>query len=281
MRRAAALLILAGLLLAPFTEARPAPALYFLKDGETPLLDDGILNATLPDGNATKTRIIPVGSEDFAPVRFVTEAGEAHPTLLRGPLFVGLWTGESVMLHGNLTATFYLMSGQEAKPIGNASIMLDADTEQAPDPAALIPPDPTDPEGAVFHIAAQILPMILKPPTLLAMGIVDMEVPEDAHIAVGFRIDPGSSPGPTPVGGFAQIQYDALLQPSFAFVPWYEPDPPRPAPTTPSAGSPGTGQASPPPASPPPASPDDGKDSPGLGLLVILALVAAVATRRR
>ncbi len=274
-------LLAAGLLLAPLAEARPAPALYFLKDGETPTIGDGILNTTLPDGNASKTRIVPVGTESLLPVRFVTEPGAPHPTIIRGPLFVGLWTGESPMLHGNLTATFYLVTGDDMTPLGNASINLDADTESAPDPTALVPPDPTDPEGSVFHIAAQVLPMILKPPTLLAMGAVDMEVPEDSSIVLGFRLEPGSSPGPAPVGAFAQIQYDALLQPSFAYVPWYEPDPPQPAPpASPPSQTPGSGSTTPQPE-PSQPTPDSNKDSPGIGLAAVLALAAAALVARR
>ncbi len=279
LTRRAAILLLACLLLAPMAEARSVPALYFLKDGETPVIENGILNTTIPSDNATKTRVIPVGSQDILPVRFVTDAEEAHPLFIRGPLFVGLWTGESPMVHGNLTATFYIIDGEDLTPIGNGSINLDANTSRAPDPLALVPPDPTNPQAAVFHVVGQLVPMIMKPPTLISLGIVDLEVPEGAQIGVGFRLDPGTSPAPLPVGAFAQIQYDSMLQPSFAFVPWFEPDPPKPA-TPPAASTPPP--ANPPAQQPPPPAPsNDSKDSPGPGALLFLALLGAALFARR
>ncbi|MGB0652588.1 MAG: hypothetical protein ACPGQL_05260 [Thermoplasmatota archaeon] len=288
MRSLSLLMVAALLLPAAAVTAVPAPALYFLDDGATPIIDDGVLSVEQPTGNETRTRLVLPAAEAVLQVRFVSPAGEERPNLLRGPLFVGLWTGESVVLNGNLTASIGIMEGETFKPLGNASVALDLNQSDAPDPLALIPPDPTDPQGAAFHVLAQVLPLLFKPPTLLNLGIVDLEVPEGSQVAVQFRLDPGSSALPIPTAAFAQVQYGAILTPSFVFIPWYEPDPPRPDP--------------PAPVTPPPTTPDDddggdnggtggqdtdegdgdGEDSPGASAVIIaVGLLAAVAVARR
>ncbi len=280
---AAAVLVL--LAVAGPVAALPQPSLYFLKDGALGPAGDGLLNATLPNGTEPAARPILVGQENLLPVRFATPAGEAHPDRLYGPLFIGLWTGESAVLNGNLTATLYELTAAGAVPLANASVALDLNASEAPDPTSLVPPDPTDPQAAVLYVVAQALPLVLNPPQLLYLGVVDIPFSEDAQFAIGFRLDAGSSPLPVPVGAFAQVQYDSILTPSFVYAPWYAPDPPRPTPTPrpTTTGPGGTGASSPAPTTDGGGGGDDGGNgAPGFGpLLALAALGTAFALWRR
>ncbi|MFA5944921.1 MAG: PGF-CTERM sorting domain-containing protein, partial [Candidatus Thermoplasmatota archaeon] len=147
------------------------------------------------------------------------------------------------------------------------------------------PQNQTDPQAIVFYEVAQVLPLVLHPPALFVLGPVDVPFGNESSFAIGFRLTQGSSPAPLPAGAFGSIQYDGAYTPSFVYVPWYAPDPPKPTftprPTSSSSTSKaGTlgGSTSGSPVS------DDDKDSPGFALplgLVALLAAAAFAARRR
>ena len=317
-----------ALLALPAASARPAPVLYFLKDGADGPVGDGLLDAydpekgNVPNSTSPHSRFIFPGQDQVVPVRFVAAEAD-HPVRVFGPLWVGLWLGESATLNGNLTATLFEYQdagtpGLPAQPkvLASATVALDADPEALPNATTLVPPtpdpvppdpDPNDPQGSVnrtvaheqaqammlaFYEAAQLAPMILQPPAVLNMGTVDFTVNATSRMALGFRLDAGSSPGPVPVAAFGQIIYDSMPNtaclvcgPSYLYMPWYAPDPvvvPQP-PASPTTSSSPTGDGT---------SHDDGATSsgptkkkgiPGLEpvLLAACALAAAMLARRR
>lgn len=278
-----AIAVTAALLLAPLAAAGPIPALYFLKDGETPLVGDGILNQTAPDGLDPTTRLVLPGSEDVPNAVFRTVAPVEEADRLLGPLLVGLWTGPSTVIDGNITATIYLVEGDEMTPLGSAGIALQINESSAPDPMSLVPPDPTDPEQAAAYIAAQAMAGLITPPVLLQQGFVDVEVPEGATLAVGFYLEatPGSG-NPAPIGGPASIRYDASLTPTFVYAPWYKTDPEPTRTTTQTSSNTATTQPTGGGGQPTLGGSGGEEESPGAGMLAIGVLVVGlVAVRRR
>jgi hypothetical protein len=313
--RILAVLALALLVAAPVGQAYAKPVFYFLKDApgpqdeipdvpsplplpiSTPTLDvmPGVLDPydpkapNAPTGNTTKERLVFVGQDLVLPVQFVTPEGHAHPDRIKGPIFVGLWTGQSTTYQGNLTATLYeIPAGADPIALANASLNMDFNQSNAPDPMAFIPQNQTDPQAIVFYELAQVLPLLYRAPALFVLGPVDVAFGNDSAFAIGFSLTQGSSPTPLAAGAYASIKYDGAAQPSFIYLPWYEPDPPRATPTgSPSFGATtstrqgggstlgggGTGGAT-----------DGEKDSPGFALpalLLALLAAAAFAARRR
>lgn len=309
-----AALCLAALALAclPVAVAIPKPAIYFLGDSPQGVVNDGLLLAPSPGlvPNTTSPQLRPIlpvvngplpGVGTLHPVRFVTPLGMEHPERIKGFLYVGLWTGASPMLHGNLSAQVSeLKADGKVVPLGNASVAIDANTSKLPAPTALVPPNPTpdpaDPQGWVtsvaFYEAVQALPVVLQPPTLMKLGLIDVQVNATSQIAVDFSLLPepggaaqGAPAAPLPVGAGATVQYNYTLDPSFAYIPWYAPDPvptkgptpppPVTRPVTPSSPHP-TGQ---PATSPAPTS--SAHKSPSLGIASAVALVGAALMLRR
>lgn len=308
-------LAVALLMGAPAAQAYAQPVFYFLKDAAgpqdelpdvplpiplpvstpTPDLFPGVLDPynpkapNAPNGTTGKERLVVVGQDLVLPVQFVTPANHTHPDRIKGPIFVGLWAGKSGTYQANLTATLYEMP-PEGDPIAlaNASINLDFNQSTAPDPMAFIPQNTTDPQAILFYEVGQVLPLIYHPPALFVLGPVDLPFSNTSAFAIGFSLTQGSSPVPLPAGAFASIDYDGLLSPSFIYVPWYAPDPPRATPTgsasfgattsTRQGGAPTIGGGNTAGAT------DDEKDSPGFALpalLVALLAAAAFAARRR
>jgi hypothetical protein len=316
------LALLAGLLLAaPVGTAYVQPVFYFLKDapGATDPIEDAVpplpvpipvpipvptldLNAGILDpydrnlGNApnsttAKARVITPGTEAVVPVQFVTPGEHSHPDRIKGPLFVGLWTGESTVMNGNLTATLYEFKadGSPGVALANASVVLDLNQSKLPsDPTVLIPANQTDPQAIAFYELAQVLPLLLHPPALFILGPIDIAFDPASSFAIGFAMTQGSSPTPLPLGATATIQYDGAFAPSFVYVPWYAPDPPRPTstyrPPTYTSGPRGTTSFGSIPTEDSVIVGDDDKDTPAFGagaLLLALLAVAAFAARRR
>jgi hypothetical protein len=194
---------------------------------------DGILdpyNFLAPNPpNSTEPDVKPVytASETVAPARFVTPANLTHPNRLKGYFFIGVYTGESAVPNGNLTATIY-----EVKEDGTELVLLtataaiDLNTSKAPDPMSLLPPNSTDPMVIAYYEAAQVLPLVLTPPNIFLLGPVDLNFSNTSRLALGFHIAQGSSPSPEPPG-VATITFNSTVNPSFLYVPWYAPDPPR------------------------------------------------------
>lgn len=290
---------------APCAMAYPKPALYFLGDSPDGLTADGNLllpqAGLIPNTTSPSLRPVPAFISMVQPARFATLPGAEHPERIKGYLYVGIWTGASPILHGNLSATLSeLTSDGKLVKLGSASVALDANTSKLPEPTALVPPnpepDPNDPQGwatsVVFYEAFQLTPAILQPPTLLKLGIVDLKVNATSQVVIDFAVAPAESgfnglPAlPVPMGAAATLQYNYTLNPSFVYVPWYAPDPVAPGKTptkAPAASShPPTASANPAGGASSPASPS--QKSPGLGvglMAVALAAVALALARRR
>jgi MYXO-CTERM domain-containing protein len=305
-------LALTLLLAFPVAQAYSQPVFYFLKDPPGPAdgvpaspvpvpvpipvpvpstnVADGLLDPysrdahNAPNGTTAKMRLVTPGTDVVVPVRFVTPGNASHPARIKGPLFVGLWTGESATYQANLTATMYeIPASGAAVAIANASISLDFNQSSAPDPTALLPQNQTDPTVIAFYELAQVLPVLLHPPAIFVLP-VDITFGNDSSFAIAFSLTPGSSGAPVAEGAFASVEYDGLYAPSFVYVPWYAPDPARPTPTprpTYSYDATGTNANSRPTTDEVLVGPD--KKSPGPELafgLAALALAAMVARRR-
>jgi hypothetical protein len=236
--RLAVLGILPLLLAAPAAAAGSAPLAYFLKDGPLLAAEDGLLNTTRPNATQPSLRAVHAAG-GVVPVQFVTSSNATHAPRIYGPLYLALWVGPSPIVKANLTATAYLVNATGSLALGNASMPLDANLSKLPQPTALIPPytspSTTDPQGwitqIVYYELMQILPTVAPPPQLLYLGFVNIAVDPESRLAVTFELTPG--PGQVlPQGVFGTIQYNATINPSFLYVPWYVPDPPRPPPPT-------------------------------------------------
>lgn len=261
---------------------------------------DGVLdpysfaNPNLPNSTEPDVKLVYPGAETLLPVRFLTPDNHSHPDRIRGSFLVGLWIGEAAVPNGNLTTTLYEVKPDGSTvPLANASVAVDLNASKAPDPASLVPPNSTDPMAILLYEVAQVLPLVLQPPLLFLMGPVDYTIDNASRLALGFRLEQGSSALPEPPGAVT-LRFNATLMPSFVYVPWYAPDPPKATYSstwtgggtrgtstrggyTPGAGRTATGTT---------ALDGDDKDGngiPGLAMPLILLLLAAVAfaVRRR
>lgn len=326
---AAAIAFLASLL-APAATAYSQPVFYFLKSGcamdevngvcyapevDVPplppapppvppvvvgqpkvIVADGILEPydfkrmNAPNSTEPDLRPIYTASESVAPVRFVTPANHTHPDRIKGSFLVGAWTGESPAPHGNLTATLYEVKADGTEvALANATVAIDLNASKAPDPATLVPPNSTDPMAIVLYEVSQVTPLVLQPPLLFLLGPVDIAFDNTSRFAIGFQLDQGSSPAPEPPGA-ATLRFNATYMPSFVYVPWYAPDPPKSSSTRSSTYS--STRLSGTRSTQSGAGGDDGGDDDGkkkgngipgleLGLVLSLVAVAAIAARRR
>lgn len=291
-----ALAVLALLAMAGPAAALSKPVIYYMGDApEGPALEGHLLlpeAGVVPNSTSPQVRAVTPASA-FVPVRFSTLPGMPHPERLKGYLLVGLWTGASPSVKGNVSATMYEVTASgNAVKLGYASVAVDANTSKLPAPTALVPPNPTpdpaDPQGwltsVAFYEAYQVAPVILQPPTLLKLAMVDRAVNATSTIAVDFAFEPSPGSGfPVGVGAGATVQYNFTASPSFVYLPWYEPDPVRT--TTPRPTPAATTQApSPTPSTPsdaPPTSTEGrGSPAPWLALLPALAALAFVLRRR-
>lgn len=256
---------------------------------------DGILEpydfrlGNAPNSTEPDLKLVYTASETIVPVRFVTPANHTHPDRIKGNFLVGAWTGESPVPNGNLTATLYEVKADGAEvALASASVAIDLNASKAPDPMTLVPPNSTDPMAIILYEVGQIAPLVLQPPLLFLLGPVDIAFDNASAFAIGFQLDPGSSPLPEPPGA-ATLRYNATFMPSFVYVPWYAPDPPKststrsstytgPRTTGPRQTFSGTGTG---------GDDDDGGKKgngiPGLELSLVVTLVAAAAyvARRR
>ncbi len=270
------------LLFAPLASAGYAPGLYFLAPSDNPL--EPRLAELLPEGNTSRQQ--PILALGESPGVVFLSPNAANGTQVLGRVLAGVWL-DSDATQGAMEARVVLhLENGSLMEVSRAEVPLSLDPAAAPDPAALLPSDPTDPEAAVYYAAANVLPLIQSPPFLLDMGFLAMDVPEGAKVAIEFRLVEDESTG-LPAIGIAQIAYDSALAPSFLYVPWWSPD----------AASPGSSPGAPPgspPASPPQASPsappspspspsESDNESPSIGVVVLLvgALLMAQLHRQR
>lgn len=265
--------ILIALLFFPVALGASAAEILYLAPGVTPL-SDGSLDAEAPqDLNGSLSLILP-GSAELPTISFARD-GE-HAERIYGPLLIGLWTGPSPTLMGNITA----IVSDGSSILSSASIDISMDPEALPDPTSLIPPDPTNPEQAAAYVLAQALMATLQPPVLLDLGFIDANVSADAPISVSFFLE-----GEPAALGAASMQYDGALTPSFLYVPFYEPDPePTSSSSSSSASSSSSSSGSSSASSSGSSSASsagssESKDTPAIGLLAALG-VLAVGLRR-
>jgi len=221
--------ILLPLLGAPLAAASYAPAVYYLKDDGLGAAVPGLLNSSMPRAAQPSQRVVPLAAPNVPAAAFQTEAGLVHLPKIYGPVYVGLYLGPAAVVDGNLTITLLAKNGTKTIPIANATMSLDANLSKAPDPTGMVPPDPTDPEGAAAYELGKLLPMLTPPPRLLYLGSVEAVLNASDPILVSFVITPKAG-ADVAQGAAATIQYNATLAPSFLYVPWYKPDPPRSVP---------------------------------------------------
>lgn len=285
MLRAVLPALVLALLLAPAASAGYTPALYYLAPPDASPLE-GNLSTDAPEGDVPSAAFVTVLPADAASASFIA-LEDPNATHVLGRVLVGLWADLSAA-QGAVEARFVLVEDGVATPLASATRPVSTDPAQAPEPTALLPPDPTDPQGAVFHAAAQAMPLLARPPVLLDLGVLDVEVPEGAVAGIELRLVEDNATG-LPASGFARVSYAAATAPSFLYVPWWSADEPAAPGQTPakapsqpgpggSSGAPGSGGSG---GSQDPAPQSDGKDSPAAPLVLVLAGLAAVAVLRR
>lgn len=281
LRVALPALLLAALVVAPVACAGYAPTLYYLAPPDLDPLA-GSLSTDAPEGDAPSSAFVTVLPADAASASFIALEG-ANATHVLGRVLVGLWADLSAA-QGAVEARFVLVEDGVVTPVASATRPVSTDPAQAPEPTALLPPDPTDPQGAVFHAAAQAMPLLARPPVLLDLGLLDVEVPEGAVAGIELRLVEDNATG-LPASGFARVSYAAATAPSFLYVPWWSTDPPAtPGQTPPKAPTQPTGGG--PTGSSPGSGAEDpdrpaGQDSPAASLVLVLVGLAAVAVLRR
>jgi hypothetical protein len=288
MHRAVLALLL--LLALPTAAATAAPGAYYLRDDE--LGGPGVLHSAPPNTTAPSARIVPAGTQGVAPVRFETPAGMEAAPRLRGLAYAIVWVAPSPSVDANLTARLLITNETAIREIGNASVPFVLDPDAFPSPEQLVPPNPTDPEGSVFHIVGQVAPHVLPRPRLFLFGHVDAAVESDARVAVQFELTNGSGGQPVPVAAFATLLYDHATPPlyvaSFVYLPWHVPAPAPTIPAQPTPVPPAPGSSEPevePTMSPAGAAgveePAPARTPAPSVVLGLAALGAAVASRRR
>ncbi len=263
MRLVACLLALS---LLPLATAGSVPTIGFLRD-DGPPVSPGILSLDWPTGNESSARQVP--PELLGETTFVADFDAPGEAWL-GRLMMGVWPDAGIAKEAVIQARISI----DDEVVAEASIPVDVDPEDIPDPQALVPPDPTDPQGAVMHAAVQAAPLILEPPLLVDFGIVDLQVPNGSVIKLHLSVQSGE----VPVPGTAAIKYDSLLSPGFVYIPWFSADPEATAPqVAPAAPAP---QPAPQPQPSGPAPSPTGEDSPLPFVAVLLALGIALRLRR-
>jgi hypothetical protein len=261
-----------ALFLLPTADAGSMPALYFLRDASFGPAAPGLMDVTPPDSLDPSVRWVP--PVDLEQARFF--ANETPAPFVRGPVFVGYWPGPSLVYSGNVTVSLLLVhENGTVDLISSASRNATFDPTQV-DPTSFIPPDPTNPQGSAAHIQGKLLQTLLKPPVLYYLSTVDIPVPNGTRVAVSFRLD--AMPGELSSSGMATVQYDGQTSPTFAYVPWFTPDPPRnPTPTKTTTST--TKFTSAPGSTPGTSTP--AKDTPLDPAVFVGALAVALLLRRR
>lgn len=186
---------------------------------------------------------------------------------------MGLWPDAGIAKDSILVASLLI----DGVAVANGSAVVNVDPGAAPDPLSFMPPDPTDPEGAVFHAAGKVLPLILQPPTLIQLGFIDMEIPAEAEVALSFGLASATSGPATAVA--MVLKYDGMLSPSFVYLPWWSADPAVVSPQLPPAQP--AAPAMEPEPEPAQEEPAASKDSPGVGLLAVMLSFVGIALLRR
>lgn len=275
MLRSAAVAVL---LLLPLASAGPAPVVGFFADGESGPVGDGVIAADWPDSEDGKVRaIVP----DLLGQPLVVFAAEDAPgTHLQGPIFAGIWPDAGAAKDSYI----HMVVTVDGDMVAESTALVDIDPANAPDPTALVPPDPTDPEGTVYYELAQLMPLLLQPPTLVDMGAIDVEVPEGADVVVSMSlVGPDGAP---PTGASVLLKYDSTLSPSFVYLPWWSADPEVQSPQLEDIEAAQPEDPEPAPVMAPdddaaPAGSPAGEDSPGIGVVAVLGLLTIAFWARR
>lgn len=271
-----AVLFLIVLLAAPLAAAGSAPSIAFFADSASGPVGDGILTQAWPTTNESSVR--PILIELAGPSTTFVDIEEPPGTHLKGRLFAGIWPDAALADDAQLRVSVWL----DGELIAEGMVPINIDPSATPDPLKLVPPDPTDPQGAVYHVIGQVLPLVLQPPTLVDLGVVDVEVPNGSALQVGFGLV-GAASMP-PVGAAMVLKYDGVLTPSFMYMPWWSADPEAVSPQiskVEQAQAPVVPPAAPPAAPPAPTSSPNDEESPGVGLLALVVAVGAAFLLRR
>lgn len=203
------------ILCVPAASAGSAPVVGFLADVDGPAAP-GHLQLAMPEGNESSSRPIVMDLVGSAAVFHADPEAKAG-THLKGPVFAALWIDLSAVAGGSLQ--LQLKEGDVV--LAEHAVDVSVDPESLPEPESLVPPDPMDPEGAIWHVAAQVLPAVTMPPLVFDLGIVDAEVSDNVHVEL--RLLP---PAEDPLAvGSSIISYDGALAPSYVYLPWWSADP--------------------------------------------------------
>lgn len=286
-----------ALLSAPAALAGPQPAVYFLEDTASGVSAPGNATADYPDENASSNvRLLAYGS--VADPTHLFHAPESAIVRLQGDAIAGTWISPDLAVDAGVSAALYEIDANGNRThIANATHSLLIDPEDVPDPASLLPPDPEDPEGAAYHVAAAVVSAMEGPHILHHFVGISHDMASGSHLAIGFYMSEGSGGIPLGVTG---IEYGSQEHASFLFAPWYTPDP-APAPAPPAPRDPPSASEDEPEAMDEPedameeetshsdaehmeeseAESDDSKDSPTAAPLLVLAALAAIAIARR
>ncbi len=259
----------------PVASAGSAPAIGFLADDDMGAASPGIIHLAWPETNESSARPVVLDMLGATCFQYIDEQPGTH---FRGPLFAGLWPDAAVAKESELKVAVWV-DGEE---IAAQAIPLDLDPSQVPEPTSIVPPDPTNPDGALMQVVATAAPLILQPPTLVNFGYIDMELEDGAKIEVCLSLVSGD----VPTAAAMALKYDGLLSPSYVYMPFWSADqyasPPQlgsaPSPSSPS----GPYENSPPDYSGnAPASRPASEESPGIGFVGLLGVVALALLRRR
>lgn len=291
MRRILACVLAFVLLTVPLAQAGSEPVVYFLERGDlTSLIEGHPMNADAPEDEVFMVHPVTLGTEDLPSIRFAPDDTE-HPDWLLGPMFAALWRGQEAVNDGNMTAVLYEEHSDDTRTViarSSQHVNTSEDPDQVPEPEQLVPPDPTDPQSSALHVAGQLLPLVFEPVMVFNFGFVNHQLDEGSTISVGFYLEMDED-GNVPAGTIP-LEYDGTLAPSYIYTPWFVPEP------TPDDDGDDQDQGNEPPDTG--GSQDDGQDdsddpdpgsepadeeSPGIGIMALLALVSAafIVARRR
>lgn len=214
--------------------------------------DPASLPSTAMQTQAPQTRMILPGQEMVIPVMFNSNAS-ANTGRIYGPIITLLFLPKSpTVQHGNVTAQLVVVpkgASPTAVPpagevIASTTFSMDAGNTTAflPNATSMVPPDPTDPQGALAYAQGQLLAYGI---TTLASSykvafllnetksfIIDKTVDAESTVQMRLSLAPGSSPLLVPVAAGQPLVYWNFLTPTFVYVPWYAADPPQPTQTS-------------------------------------------------
>jgi hypothetical protein len=317
------------MVLAPAAQAAAQPSYLFLRDlaipsdvpestvtgvpvgdGELTIIPPAPLDlANVQNNTAPQSRVILPAQDQVRPAQFVMLNTSLNTGTIFGPIIVLLYVPESPTVQsGNLSVQLVALpkdfGPQSVGPVGDviasASVDLTYHNTTLPDPDTLVPPNATDPQGALTYIEGQLLTYGLtelgKARYILYLDddvkdkIVTRAVEPGTALALRFTLVPSAAPAPIPAplpiaqGAGQPIVYYHALTPALVYVPFYVPEPVPTSTSGPPASTTSSSSACPGcPGGSGTSSSSETQKSPSVQLVLVgLGLaVAAVAARRR